>query len=875
MKTSTKSKHTPMMQQYFGIKADYPSMLVFYRMGDFYELFFEDAKRASQLLDITLTTRGHTNGQPIPMAGIPYHAAEGYYAKLIKRGESVAICEQTGDPATSKGPVERQVTRVLTPGTVSDESLLNDHTENLLCAIAEENGCFGLAIIDVSAGRFSVAELNDLESLRNEIARLQPAETLYSEETTLAKEELPLGHTTQRPPWHFDPVSAREQLLKHFQTRDLAGFGAENLSLAIGAAGAALQYLTDTQRSALPHIKSLGIEHYDDALMIDEASRRNLEIDINLRGGREHTLLALIDTTNTAMGSRLLRRRLNRPLRDRKTLEERLDAVEALSSRERYNPLRDELSPIGDIERIVSRIALRSARPRDLLGLRDGLAQYQKIQHVLSAVDDPSIKLIASEVIDPNNFEALLNKAIKDNPPMIIRDGGVIAEGFDTELDELRNLSQNADQFLTDLEKRERESSGINTLKVNYNRVHGYYIEVSRTLSAKVPEHYTRRQTLKSVERYITPELKQYEDKVLSARERALSREKALYEALLETLSSDLASLQLSASAVAELDVISTLAERADQLQWCRPQFCDTPCLLIDKGRHPVVEQLSETPFVSNDLNLNSEQRMLIVTGPNMGGKSTYMRQTALIAILAKIGAYVPANNAQIGPLDRVFTRIGASDDLARGRSTFMVEMTEAANILHNATHNSLVLMDEIGRGTSTYDGLSLAWAFAEHIAHSNRALTLFSTHYFEITSLAELIDGVINVHLDAVEHQGNIVFLHHVKMGAANRSYGIEVARLAGIPSSVLSGAETKLAELESKQTPASNEENTKAIAKQPLKGTPKIKEDLNIGQMALFSALDNHPALDYLRDLSPDDLTPKQALEHLYKLAALNHES
>ncbi|MFW5453141.1 DNA mismatch repair protein MutS [Thioalkalivibrio sulfidiphilus] len=849
-------QHTPMMQQYLGIKAQHPDILVFYRMGDFYELFYDDAIRAARLLDITLTKRGQSAGEPIPMAGVPVHAVESYLGRLIRLGESVAICEQIGDPATSKGPVERKVVRIVTPGTVTEEALLEERRENLLVAVCGRENRFGIAALDVSTGRFRVLEVEGVEALAGELERLNPAELLLPEGQPLPGPGR--RGTRQRAVWHFEAEAARTLLTRHFGTRDLAGFGCEGLALATGAAGALLQYVQDTQMSALPHINGLGVERREDGIILDAATRRNLELTQNLAGGREHTLAAVLDETATAMGSRLLSRWIHQPLRRRQDLEARLAAVAELLEGRGHRALHERLRRIGDLERILSRVALGSARPRDLVTLRDSLAVLPEIRGLLAGTGAPRLEQLAGSAGEHPAVVDLLTRAVIEQPPVLIRDGGVIAPGYDPELDELRALSGNADQFLVDLEARERERTGIHTLKVAYNRVHGYYIEISRAQADKAPDDYTRRQTLKGAERFITPELKAFEDKVLSARERALAREKALYEALLEALLEPLPALQRSAEALAELDVLACFAERAETLGYSRPELTDTPGMLIEDGRHPVVEQVLDEPFVANGVQLADARRMLVITGPNMGGKSTYMRQTALIVLMAHLGSFVPARRTVLGPVDRIFTRIGASDDLASGRSTFMVEMTEAANILNNASEHSLVLMDEIGRGTSTFDGLSLAWACAEHLARHNRAFTLFATHYFELTALAEQHEAIANVHIDAVEHGNRIVFLHAVKEGPANQSYGLHVAALAGVPAAVIKKARQRLAELE--------RQNLADGAADP--------------QLGLFAPTPPpspapDPSLEALReaveDLDPDSLSPREALEVVYRLRAL----
>ena len=844
-----------MMQQFLGIKAKHPKDLVFYRMGDFYELFFDDAKRAAELLDITLTARGKSAGEPIPMCGVPYHAAEGYLARLVKAGVSVAIAEQIGDPATSKGPVDRQVVRVLTPGTLSDEALLDDKVDNLLLAISQHQEYYGIAYLDLSTGRFRVLEISGEEALTGELQRLDPAETLYNE--TISHPEITQRRGARsQPAWEFDSQSAHRALNAQFQTHDLQGFGCENLDLALSAAGCLLQYVKDTQRGNLPHIRSIQQESRADSVILDAATRRNLEIDINMVGGDSNTLLSVMDRSVTAMGSRLLRRWLHRPLTDVAKLRARHEAISALCNNYAYEALRNTLKPIGDMERILTRVALRSARPRDLTRLLSSLQALPQLREELSTLDSLLLSTLSTLTGDYPSLCDLLNSAILENPPVLIRDGGVIADGYDRELDELRQINTNAGDFLLEIEKREKQATGISTLKVGYNRVHGYYIEISRAQSARAPTEYIRRQTLKNAERFITPELKEFEDKALSSKSRALAREKHLYQELLERLNEQLPPLQDTAEAVAEIDILANLAERADNLGLCQPQFSEEPIFEIVAGRHLVVEQVLQEPFIANDTLLNEQRRMLLITGPNMGGKSTYMRQNAVIALLAHIGSFVPATAVKLAPIDRIFTRIGSSDDLAGGRSTFMVEMTETANILHNASPRSLVLMDEVGRGTSTFDGLSLAWACAVQLAHSVKAFTLFSTHYFELTSLPELCPTMANVHLDATEHQDHVVFLHNIQEGPANRSFGLQVAKLAGIPGPVLKAAQEKLRELELTVPGQASSENAAA--------------DLS-AQNDLFSLAQPHPSLELLKAMELDDLSPRQALEKLYELKSL----
>ncbi|MFT3931405.1 MAG: DNA mismatch repair protein MutS [Spongiibacteraceae bacterium] len=853
--------HTPMMQQYLKIKAQHPHELVFYRMGDFYELFFDDAKKAAHLLDITLTARGKSAGEPIPMAGIPFHAADGYLAKLVRAGVSVAIAEQIGDPETSKGPVERKVMRIVTPGTVSDEAFLDERRDNLLVALYRQltlenkQTIFGFATLDIGSGRFLVFEVKGIDAALAELQRLSPAELLI-EDTIDHPEILARNGVRRRPVWEFEIETAERLLTQQFNTKDLQGFGCAHLRVAIPAAGCLLQYARETQRTSLPHIRAIVHERREDSVAIDGATRRNLELDTNLNGGTEHTLFAVLDKTRTAMGSRLLRRWLNRPLCNRTILEQRQQAITSLLCDYKFEAVRKALQPIGDVERILARVALRSARPRDLTRLRISLASLPPLQSAARALGDaPLIATLAQQANEFPHLDDLLARALIENPPMVIRDGGVIAEGFDAELDELRHISSNAGDYLVDLETRERARTGISTLKVGYNRVHGYFIEISRGQADNAPADYIRRQTLKNAERFITPELKEFEDKALSAKSRALAREKALYDDLLEQLNAELIALQDSAAAIAELDVLSTLAEDAETLNLCLPELTEDEVIDIREGRHLVVEQVLDTPFIPNDVQFNNDRRMLIVTGPNMGGKSTYMRQTALIVLLAHIGSYVPAKSARIGIVDQIFTRIGSSDDLAGGRSTFMVEMTETANILHNATARSLVLMDEIGRGTSTFDGLSLAWAAATYLVSKLRAFTLFATHYFELTQMPEQFPQAVNVHLDATEYNDHIVFLHTIQEGPANRSYGLQVAKLAGIPQSVIASAKRKLAELEAGGTSLIPISNTPSAPLQP----------------DLFAPSKPHPALERLREIDPDNLSARDALELLYDLKGL----
>jgi DNA mismatch repair protein MutS len=906
--TMTVAQHTPMMVQYLRIKADYPEMLLFYRMGDFYELFHSDAERAAKLLDITLTQRGASNGQPIKMAGVPYHAAEQYLARLVKMGESIAICEQIGDPATSKGPVERKVMRIVTPGTVTDSALLEEKRDNLLLALHQRSGKLGLAWLNLASGQFFVCE-TATDNLPAELERLQPSEILHAENAAVQTNI----HAAFKslPEWHFELGTARRTLCQQFSTIDLAGFGCDEFTIGLEAAGALLGYAKLTQGQAISHIRSMQVYSADQYVRMDASTRRNLEITQTLRGEPAPTLLSLLDTCAANMGSRLLANWLHHPLRDRNVLRARLDAVEQLMSppspaggelargptegggtheeahsstpitpalsrsreRELYRTVHDHIKPSVDVERITARIALRSARPRDLSGLRDTLITLPQLHADLSRVGSSSahaeiceenrvgtetcpryalLKMLADALQADAQLVSILLDSLKSEPSSVLREGGVIADGFDTDLDELRGIQTNCGDFLLELEARERARTGITTLKVEYNRVHGFYIEVSAAQSVNVPDDYRRRQTLKNAERYITPELKTFEDKALSANDRALAREKLLYEQLLDQLAPFIPQLQRIAAAIAELDVLATFAERAATLNFSAPQFSNDAQINIIKGRHPVVEAQVDQ-FTPNDTTLNDARRTLLITGPNMGGKSTYMRQVAIIALLAHVGCFVPAQQAVLGEIDQIFTRIGASDDLASGRSTFMVEMTEAANILHNATEKSLVLVDEIGRGTSTFDGLALAYAIARHLLESNRCYTLFATHYFELTRLNEEFQQLANVHLAAIEHQHSIVFLHSVNEGAASQSYGLQVAALAGVPNSVIRNAKKQLRALEQN-----------SAAQNP-------QGDLFDQKRVETEEPEEHPLLAALREVQPDELSPREALERLYQLKKL----
>lgn len=864
-------KHTPMMQQYLNIKKNYPNLLLFYRMGDFYELFYEDAQKAAQMLNITLTYRGQSAGQPIPMAGVPYHAVENYLARLVKLGESVVICEQVGDPLSSKGPVERQVSRIITPGTVSDEALLEAKTDSLLAAVYRQNLRSGIAWIDITSGRFCITEVEDDHGLEVELERIQPAELLWPEKMEVPNYLSGKIAVQTRHRFDFDLEHAKKNLCQQFKTHDLTGFGCLDYPLALSAAGCILNYLQETQRTALPHVRKIQLEQRDEALILDAGTRKNLELFQNLNGTSDYTLISVLDSTVTPMGGRLLRRILSRPLRQHKKIEERLESVEALIQKQLYEPLQMEMRGIGGMERILARVAIKTARPRDLAQLRNALDIIPKVQKILEATHTPLMNHLKKRIKEFPVLLKLLKTALVENPPMLIRDGGVIAPGYQVELDELRFMSEHSEQFLLQLEQRERERTGLSSLKVSYNRVHGYFIELSKGQAEKAPSDYQRRQTTKNTERYITPELKTFEDKILSARERALALEKALYDQLLDTLGPDLPALQDCAAALADLDVLACFAERSVQLNLHRPEFSKTAGIHIQKGRHIVIETSSSSPFIANDSFLSSEQKTLMITGPNMGGKSTYMRQTALILILAHAGCFVPAERTVLGPIDRIFTRIGASDDLTSGRSTFMVEMSETANILNNATENSLVLIDEIGRGTSTYDGLSLAYAVASYLSRYLKSYTLFATHYFELTQLEKVLPSIYNVHVDVSDHDDHIVFLHQVKPGPASKSYGIQVARLAGIPAQVIEEAKQKLSDLEQNRPlslkplkPAATEKAARSLIKN------SAGDKIAMPKQAHLFELEKHPVLEKLKRIDLNSYTPKQALDLLYTLQA-----
>ena len=839
-----------MMRQYLALKAQHADMLLFYRMGDFYELFFDDAVKAARLLGITLTSRGNLNGEPIKMAGVPYHAAEGYLAKLTKLGEAVAICEQVGEVGASKGPVERAVTRILTPGTLTDSALLDETRDSQLLSVFAADGLVGLARINLASGSFILSEIATGQ-LAQELQRINPAEIICADDFKHSALEQFACAKRRLSPWQFDMDSAQKTLTAQLNTMDLNGFGCAGLQPAIAAAGALLDYVKNTQRSALPHINALSVEQTSQYIQLDAATRRNLEIDVTLRGEASPTLYSLLNTTQTPMGARLLRFWLHHPLRDTQLINKRHEAVAEFKIDALQTNIHAACRPIADVERISTRIALKTARPRDLSGLATSLQQLPVLQNLLATCKSGLLETLRENLNVPPDVLDILS-AIKPEPASLLRDGGVIADGFDAELDELRSLQTNHGDFLLQFEAAEKARTGLQNLKVEYNSVHGFYIEISRAQAENAPAEYRRRQTLKNAERFITPELKAFEDKVLSANERALAREKMLYAKVLFDIEPFITALQTNSGAVASLDVLCCFAERAQTLHYVQPQFTSDAGIVIEGGRHAVVESITQ-PFVANDVALNPYRQLLLITGPNMGGKSTFMRQTALIVLLAHCGCFVPATSAKIGEIDRIFTRIGASDDLAGGRSTFMVEMTETANILHNATDKSLVLLDEIGRGTSTFDGLSLAWAVAKQLLEKNKSYTLFATHYFELTRIVDDFKHAANVHLDAVEHSNKIVFLHKVEEGAAHMSYGIQVAQLAGIPKGVVAAAKRKLAQLESNQI------------SQHTNQPDMFATDIAPTELPI------NPVIAELETIQPDDLTPKQALEMLYKLKDL----
>lgn len=861
------SSHTPMMQQYLKVKMQHPHSLMFYRMGDFYELFFDDAHKAAKLLGITLTHRGKANGQPIPMAGVPYHSAEGYLARLVKKGETVVICEQIGE-VTGKGPVERDVVRIITPGTLTDDALLNSYQSSNLVALCLQQNQIGIALLDLSAGIFKVQQQEyQPEQLAIELSRLMPSEIVVDEDIVdpniieSVKKQLDCP-VTKRPNVDFNLNNAQKTLCDQLGVSTLSGFGIDHLPLAKAAAAALIHYAKETQRTALPHIRSIQLEQSSDFIALDPVTRRNLELIEPLF---EHgtSLFQLINDCQTAMGGRLLSRILMQPLRDTALLDARLDATEAILTGYHDAPIRLVLKEISDIERVLSRVALGSARPRDLVQLRQACAQIPYLRHavqpIVSAGQSEYLQQLNEELGDFQGLYQRLMAAIVEQPPVLLRDGNVIAEGFDSELDELRQIRDHAGQFLIDLEIQERERTGINTLKIGYNRVSGYYIELSRAQAEQAPEHYIRRQTLKNAERYITPELKSFEDKVLSSESRALAREKMLFEMLLDELRQDIGNLQMMSSAIAQIDVLANFAHQARLKDWTRPEFSPEIGVKIVAGRHPVVEALSKTTFTPNDTTLDFNHRMAIITGPNMGGKSTFMRQTALIALLGYCGSYVPAQAAVLGPIDRIFTRIGSADDLSTGKSTFMVEMTETSQILHHATNQSLVLMDEVGRGTSTYDGLSLAWACVLDLTKRIKCLCLFATHYFELTELGKE-SGIDNYHVTAKELNGNLILLHKVQQGPSSQSHGLQVAKLAGIPANVIKEAQNRLKILEKQSHQSVQKSVQHDLFSEPVVETEVIERLVEVEKPS--------PALEALRQLDVDNLTPRQALEQLYAL-------
>ena len=842
-----------MMRQYLGIKSEYPDTLVLYRMGDFYELFFEDAERAAKILDITLTARGKSAGTPIPMAGVPYHSIDQYLAKLVQANIPVAICEQIGDPATSKGPVERKVVRVITPGTLTEETLLSDRKQNITAAIIAIDDRIGIATLEISSGRFNGYELDDISDLEGEITRLGAVEVVIGQQQN---EILSIDRATTVPDWYFEPERVNQQLCEQFATHDLTAFECQEFPLATRAAGALSQYIRDLHGASTPHLTGIEFSRGEDQLVIDQITRVNLEIEKAQDGDTSHSLVNLVDQCATPMGARMIRRWVSSPIRRHDLLGHRHDAIDWFIDNSHYMDIASALKPVGDMERILARVAMKSARPRDLIRLRNGLACLPEIDALLQDTPSSLVSNLLSRIKPFPDISSLLEKAVQDEPPSIIRDGGVLRDDYDEELREYRYLQRDSSAFLLELEQKEKQQTGVTNLRVKYNKVHGYYIELPRSQSDDVPEHYIRRQTVKNAERFITEELKEFEDKILSAKGKSLAREKWLYDQLLDTLGEHVTNMLDCAQALAELDSLQNLAERAVSLRWNRPTYSTESILKIQGGRHPVVEKALGSGFIANDTDLNDTIRMQLITGPNMGGKSTYMRQVAVMTLLAHTGSYVPADQYIVGPLDRIYTRIGAADDLAGGRSTFMVEMTEIAHILRNASKNSLVLVDEIGRGTSTFDGLSLAWSCADDLAKRIQAFTLFSTHYFELTALAEQLNGVINVHLDAVEHGNKIVFLYAVKKGPASQSYGLQVARLAGVPENVIDVSRVKLTELESRYSALESVQNSTPAPQSSLFPETRPEEQAVIARLKAFL---------------PDDTSPRQALDLLYDLTQM----
>lgn len=853
MSTTTES-HTPMMRQYLKIKSQYPNMLVFYQMGDFYELFFEDAKKASLLLGITLTARGKSQGKSIPMAGVPLHAADNYLAKLVKQGESVVICEQMESKSMTKGLVNREVTRILTPGTLSDDTLLDQKTDNWITAIAMQQQMFGIATLSITSGKFTIEQVTSTAMLLSTLERLRPSEIIIAEGSVLKNVLSPLEiQITYRPEWDFDLTTGINALCDQFKTKDLKGFGVEEASLALQAAGCLLQYIKYTQRAALPHVQSIYLEKTSHIVQMDRTTRKNLELITTIQGNKKNSLCFILDKTATVMGSRLLKHWLNHPIRHFQTIKARQKTISELIARQAYNKIHIQLKSIADIERITARIALRTARPHDLIALRNSLTVLPSLQKELDAFTHiPHLNKLAKNISQYDSLLAHLEAALLENPANTLREGGVFASHFDSTLDELQNLMRDAKKYLAKFQEEEQRNTKLSSLKVCHNHLHGFYIELSKGQAALAPAHYIRKQTLKNVERYITPELTTLQDRVLKSQSQAITREKFLYEQLLNKLTSYLISLKQTAESIAELDLLNNLSERACTLNWHAPALTEQRGIFINKGRHPVLELTNQEPFIPNDIMLDDQHSTLIITGPNMGGKSTYMRQVALIVLLTFIGSFVPAEKAIIGPIDQIFTRIGASDDLTSGRSTFMVEMTETANILNNSTRYSLVLMDEVGRGTSTFDGMALAWASAQYLAEATEALTLFATHYFELVELEQCIPSIKNVHVDAIEHNNQIVFLHQIKEGAASKSYGLHVAQLAGIPNCVLQKAHEKLETLQ--------QDN---MSKAPTLA-PSTLSSVKLEQK-------NNPILEKLKSIVIDEVTPKAALNLLYELINL----
>jgi DNA mismatch repair protein MutS len=884
---SSSATVTPAMRQYLDAKRQYRDAIVFFRMGDFYEMFYEDALVAARALELTLTSRSKdAGGNGIPMCGVPFHAGDGYIARLVKKGFRVAICEQVEDPKKAKGLVRREVVRVVSPGTLTDSSYLEAREPAFLMAIATSGAkdeVFGAALIDLSTGEFSAAEYQGaagLEALADEVAVLRPREIVVSndqQKPTIVERIAALTRVepavTSTEGWSFEPEAARRALLDQLKTHGLEGFGLEGRQIAIQAAGALVSYLRDTQKADLAHVRAISYRSTSDTLTIDPITLKHLEVVAGSEGGRQGSLLHEIDRTITSMGGRLLRAWLLRPLCALERIRDRLDAVEELAFRStERGKFRETLKSVHDLERLIGRIALGTTGPRELVSLRQSLDAVPRVKLLLDQCQAPLIQSLLAELDDLADVRALIERTLIDEPAAIVREGGFTRDGVDPALDELKSISRSGRQVIAEMEEQERARTGISSLKVRFNRVFGYYIEISKSNLHLAPSDYLRKQTIAGGERFTTPALKEYEEKVLGADERILTREIEIFEALRCNVAAEAARIQDTARALATLDVLAGLAETAAIGNYTKPHLHEGDEFVVADGRHPVVERFADQ-FVPNDIDLNGTTRQLVVlTGPNMGGKSTYLRQTALIPLMAQIGSFVPARQAKLPIVDRIFARVGASDNIARGHSTFMVEMQETANILHTATSRSLVVLDEIGRGTSTFDGLSIAWAVAEHLATNSRARpkTLFATHYHELTDLADALPGVVNAHVSAREWKDQIIFLRKIVSGRSDRSYGIQVARLAGLPGSVVTRAQEILAGLERDEASRGGRPTLSSAAGEP-----------STAQLGLFAApLDTgsqrgDEVLTRLEAIDVDNTTPRQALELLAELKKLSQDT